>query len=510
MTEPTEPLAPTPPSDAAAWPVQGGSDPAAAPADAARLLAAVVTWHNRHPLARRLSVAEVGGLGTLAVPLPAVAAAAVPAGATAAQSTDATAAHPAGATAAPPAEPAAAPAWRRLLQRLPRPGWPGRRGVVGFAEAQVIPGISAARLSRFAQHQGEAERPGPAGWPQRVLAAQAGAAAPRHLFAAAFRTGPQQSRRVVIGARPDGLVLGRRQWSRARLAGATASLLLLLGAGGVGAWRWQGAAPAAATLAHAAPAASAVSAASRTASASAATGHGPAAPEKSEHAGSTEVAAAASAAAAGASAAEAAAVSQAGGEATVAADHGASPQASAPHTATHATTHTATTAATGAATTAATAAVAKAGDEPAGHGAAVAKPATTTAVATAVATPAATAASAPAEPPAKTRLAGGRPGAKPPLRAERPAAPAPAAVAAAAPRHHALVSPPTWRRAELERQRQRLLQALGRDRAGLQLDTLRRADGEVLALWPLPSAQDAERVSRQLQRVGVSMVAMEF
>ena len=378
MTDPTEPLAPTPPSDAAAWPVQGGSDPAAAPADAARLLAAVVAWHNRHPLARRLSVAEVGGLGTLAVPLPAVAAAAVPAGAAAAQSSDATAAPPAGATAAPAAEPAAAPAWRRLLQRLPRPGWPGRRGGVGFAEAQVIPGISAARLSRFALHQGEAERPGPAGWPQRVLVAQAGAAAPRHLFAAAFRTGPQQSRRVVIGARPDGLVLGRRQWSRARLASATASLLLLLGAGGVGAWRWQGAAPAAATLAHAVPAApaasavSAVSAASRTASASAATGHGPAAPEKSEHAGSAEVAAAASAAAAGASAAEAAAVSQAGGEATVAADHGASPQASAPHTATHA----ATTAAIGAATTAATTAVAKAGDEPAGHGAAVAKAAT--------------------------------------------------------------------------------------------------------------------------------------
>ena len=453
LLQPEDAAAPSPQAEAAARPAPAAADPASdhaaaqadmpsGPSDVA-LAAAVVAWHNRHPLARRLQASEVGGMGTLSLPvlLP------------------------------PPLT-----GWRRWLQRGPlRPRVPP-----AFEEADLIAGLSARQISRFAHRHADTERPGPPEWPQRVLPVRAGAEAAhaRHLFSAAFKAGPGASRRVLIGPGPKRPVLGRRVWSRARLALGSALLLSLLAGLGAAAWWWRS--HAAAVPAGAAGAAAAAALPASAASAAVA----PAAPAASvpsmapvAASGAGHVAEAASAADLGASAvlpaagAAASAVAGATAVAAVTAEAAApaAPEAPAP--------------------------VAHAGPDAHAAAAPIAAPA----VKAHMPSPSGAAPVPPAA-PAQRGPTG-----------ERPALGAPSgSQTASASGHHALVSAPTWRRGELAAQRARLTRLMGSELGRLQVDVLRLPEGEVLALWPLASQAEAEALARRLGRDGLAMLAVDF
>lgn len=449
---PEDAAAASPHADAAARPAPGAadqpsghaaaqSDVPSGPSDAA-LAAAVVAWHNRHPLARRLQASEVGGMGTLSLPvlLP------------------------------PPLS-----GWRRWLQRGPlRP-----RAPLAFEQADLIAGLSARQISRFAHRHADTERPGPPDWPQRVLPVRAGAEAAhaRHLFSAAFKAGPGASHRVLIGPGPKRPVLGRRAWSRTRLALGSALLLSLLAGLGAAAWWWRSHAAASPPAAPAAAAAAATPASAASAAVvlpppaasvpstalAAASGAGPAA----ETARTADGAASAVLPAAGAAA------SAVAGAAAVAV----------------ATAETAATAAP----------VAPAPVPHAGPDAQAAAPIAMAAVKAPTPSPSG-AAPVPHAAPAQRSPAG-----------ERPIGGVPSSSRAApALRHHALVSAPTWRRGELAAQRARLTRLMGNEIGRLQLDVLRLPEGEVLALWPLASQAEAEALARRLGRDGLAMLAVDF
>ena len=106
---------------------------------AADVAAQVVAWHNRHPLARRITRQDVQGVGIVTLPF------------------------------ARPAQ----PAWhavtpKRGLMALMFPKRVDRRPWPAFSE-DALPDIGVARLARFALRSGWIERPGPAGLPERAL-----------------------------------------------------------------------------------------------------------------------------------------------------------------------------------------------------------------------------------------------------------------------------------------------------------------------------------------------------
>lgn len=151
----------------------------------------VIRWHNRHPLARRLTPADINGFGTAMLPF-----------------------------SAPQAD--------------------GKRYAL-FDDASLLPGISTRRLAQFALTHGHIERPGARHWARRVVPVAAGwnpnQAQPLHLQVAALKGGVgRKSRRLLLGqpAAP-GLawpVLGQRMWSTPRVAVAgLLAALPLVGAG---------------------------------------------------------------------------------------------------------------------------------------------------------------------------------------------------------------------------------------------------------------------------------------
>lgn len=162
-------------------------DPSPAPdsGDAAeRLAARVQAWQHRHPLARRLPVADVGGLGVIALPFD---------------------------------TPEAAGKLRPL-----------------FHQPSLIPGLSHRALVEFAQRHAVTYRPGPADWPlrevERADASSEPAPETRYLLTAAI-TEPvkpgAQPRRLLIA--PEGSAIwGPRPLSRTRVIGAALVLLLIL------------------------------------------------------------------------------------------------------------------------------------------------------------------------------------------------------------------------------------------------------------------------------------------
>ncbi|HEX5685241.1 MAG TPA: hypothetical protein VFY73_14555, partial [Ideonella sp.] len=165
-----------------------------------RLVARVQAWQQRHPLARRLSAADITGLGVIALPFGS-------------------------------AEPGGSP------QPL-------------FHQPSLLPGLSHRTLVDFALRHAVSYRPGPADWPQRDVDRSDASAEPapetRYLLTAAV-TEPvapgAQPRRLLIA--PEGSAIwGPRPLSRARVTAALVGLALALGAAGWGLRaKWSGRAP---------------------------------------------------------------------------------------------------------------------------------------------------------------------------------------------------------------------------------------------------------------------------
>lgn len=142
-----------------------------------RLLAAqVVAWHNRHPLARRISRRDLRGYGVVALPF----------------SPDAGPEGPA---------------------RFPM-----------FDDLSLVPGLARQKVVALALGQGWAERPGAPEWPVRTVPVAKGWDAtqsqPVHLLTVALKRGRRAPVRVLVG-RAGEAVLGRRalSWPRLALAG---------------------------------------------------------------------------------------------------------------------------------------------------------------------------------------------------------------------------------------------------------------------------------------------------
>ncbi|OWQ93635.1 hypothetical protein CDN99_04035 [Roseateles aquatilis] len=214
----------------------------------------LVNWHNKHPLARRLSIKDVHTVGAVALPFMAQALPKEPS--LEGGSTEAT---------APPAAKRRLPWQRKTPAAGPRPLW---------TEA-FIPGLPAAAVAAMALDHGfttapddlplrrvdiaDSELAGDANqagaWPMELV-----------LLSAAFDAGPAR-RRVLVGRRDR--VLGRRSLDPVRLgiAGGVVALLLI-----VAVWAmWPSSRPSAEDSARAAAmAASAASAAEMAEAASAA------------------------------------------------------------------------------------------------------------------------------------------------------------------------------------------------------------------------------------------------
>ena len=313
-----------------------------------RLAEQVVEWHNRHPLAKRITIYDVHTIGVVALPFmrrggptapgvePVLSEEVSPESLAHAISEETTvAAHPnaehldalADQEPPPPGAPSARTRLQRLLlplralaallpARIRRPGnldcWPV------FSEA-FVPGLSARRVAAFAEEHGYATRPGDETWPQRVIAVDdalaakgggdGGGAWPMELYlkSAAIDVGTSRSRVLVGrgGLRPP--IVGRRCWNWRRVALVGVVLALLAGAA---TWRfWPGRAEQAAAAAAAASAARTASGALQPASGASASGAASAAADAASApaSGASDAATAASAAPAASTAASAAA-----------------------------------------------------------------------------------------------------------------------------------------------------------------------------------------------------------
>ena len=211
------------------------------------LAAHVVAWHNRHPLARRVTQAQIQSMGFVVLPFVAGGAAAPrppavaqppPAGAAAEGAQDATLRERAMAKARQqaldaPAAPAAAAEPPAAPQSEPDPDTLHP----AFSE-DLLPPLSVARLSRWVARHG-APMPLLADTaPVRALEPHPGIDASRlsrrWVQTALIETG-QRRTRLLIGVGPNREVLGPRLWSLPRLAGLAALVLgaLALAASGV-------------------------------------------------------------------------------------------------------------------------------------------------------------------------------------------------------------------------------------------------------------------------------------
>lgn len=225
-----------------------------------RLPEQIVDWHNRHPLARRISVGDVHTVGVVALPF--VRATAQAGGFAEPVLTDAVSAfdelH-----GSPPLSRGAA-----LLQRLKGlPAWlagklPGRQPRTqwrAFSE-KFLPGLGAGRIERFALAHGFAEPPAtPESKPWRVIvideklaSAHGGWPFELYLMSAGVDVGSARTR-VLSGRGIPSQIIGRRLWDPRRLAAAAAVLTLLVAAAAWALWprhvAVEAAAPASATAA---------------------------------------------------------------------------------------------------------------------------------------------------------------------------------------------------------------------------------------------------------------------
>lgn len=248
-----------------------------------RLAEQVVAWHNRNPLAKRISIYDVHTIGVVALPFVGGSAAAHPdanaaapdlprepvmdplpeADATPADEAippeqdpaapDGPAAGPAAAPDAGPtmpaqlASPAAAakplPDWLRWLPGPLRAWLPDPARPYALFSERFINRLSAGRVAQFAAAHGHASPPGAADWPQRAIpiderlmakAAKRGLGSwpyEIYLISAGVDAGASRTRVLMAyGADRQLRVLGRRCLNPLALAVVGALLLLFVGA----------------------------------------------------------------------------------------------------------------------------------------------------------------------------------------------------------------------------------------------------------------------------------------
>ncbi len=180
--------------------------------DDADLKARVVAWHNRSLLTRRIDVAQVTGLGIVALPFALV-------------------------EPVPPGASFDAPEGARnrfalLGARIRRlmTGWrslpPKRRGASSqplFSEDFIAP-LTPRMVARFARRHGEMQRPRDAAWPLRRVKPvdNDSPITVRYLHTAAIESGGLRLR-VLIGGGRHPRIIGPRLWSRKRLSGVVAA-----------------------------------------------------------------------------------------------------------------------------------------------------------------------------------------------------------------------------------------------------------------------------------------------
>ncbi len=172
------------------------------PAD---LAARVLAWHNRHPLARRITATQVTSLGVVSLPF----------------------------------------ALRQPQADGAQPADPSRLALTPIFDARWMFGADARALDRFALAHGRYPLEAAAQWPwrqvdaelQRAHAADAAGLdgrTLRHLLCAEIEAGGQRSRVLVAADSPlqRAPVFGRRLYSPRRLAASAAALALLVLGGG--------------------------------------------------------------------------------------------------------------------------------------------------------------------------------------------------------------------------------------------------------------------------------------
>lgn len=214
----------------------------------------VVAWHNRHPLARRITASQVHGIGYVALPFSDPSG---QAGAPAPAAEPVAAEEPAGGTLRQRAQArarqqdAAAPAGVPTVNQL---AVDPAQLAPDFSEDFIDP-LSPRAVARFARRHGQALVRAPADGPLRRVRADGrqgdGGGLTLYLLTAVVETGTFKSR-VLVGPGDKPAVLGRRVLSTPRVA----ALLLPLVAGAVGLYQATHKAPAAA-VARAGAAASA-------------------------------------------------------------------------------------------------------------------------------------------------------------------------------------------------------------------------------------------------------------
>jgi len=211
-----------------------------------RLAEQIVDWHNRHPLARRITAEDVHTIGVVALPF--VRASAQAGGFVEPVLTDAVGFDEL--AASPPVSRAAV--WLQRLKGLAGklPGRAPRTQWRAFSEP-FLPGPSLSRIEQFALAHGFAEPPAaPEDRPWRVIviderlaAAHSGWPFELYLMTAGVDVGSGRTR-VLAGRGIPSEILGRRLWDPRRLAAAAAALVLLAAAGAWMLWPHRAAPPA--------------------------------------------------------------------------------------------------------------------------------------------------------------------------------------------------------------------------------------------------------------------------
>jgi len=210
-----------------------------------RLPEQIVDWHNRHPLARRIGVADVHTVGVVALPF--VRASAQAGGFVEPVLTDTVSAFDQ-LVGSPPASRWAV--WSQRLKGLARlPGRKPRHEWRAFSE-KFLPGLSPRRVERFALAHGFAEPPAARdSRPWRVIvideklaSAHGGWPFEMYLMSAGIDVGNARTR-VLCGRGIPSQVVGRRLWDPLRLGLAAGLLAVLIAAATWALWPRHAAEP---------------------------------------------------------------------------------------------------------------------------------------------------------------------------------------------------------------------------------------------------------------------------